>query len=438
MIKKILEEGKKAGFSATEVFRKKIEKTIYKDENELRTIQTINTDRLIVRAFRESGEPVGFTISMPDIKKVRDAFHTMYSAYIPDNKATFAGLLPGKIENVRTNIFDIESFESIDKRSFKQLKDKLFEAQAALFPGLKIERVNFSKMLKKIYLTNTEMFKTSKPKAKYNKTIFNVDILFSYNNNLLEITDNKPSFLQIDNTKIVSRAYNLLNSLTENSTVSIPVDHLLLSPEASSTILREFSDYFKINSEKKLKSISFPQALSIVDNPQLNEQSNFVPFDDEGVQSSEKFLIEKGFIKEEISNIQSGFEKQKRSTGNGFRTQRSIFPEVKFTNLYIKPSTFPFSKLHSDARRGILISLVKVKRIKNGIYTFSAYGYEFSNEDINRGRPVHIYLKTSIESYFLSILKVSKEIRFFYNRINVGSPYVLLEPGKKTGNMFEL
>ncbi len=438
MIKKILEEGKKVGFSAIEVFRKKTEKTIHKDENIQKTIHTINTDNIIIRAFRNTGSPVGFIISTPDIKKIREAFHTMYSAYIPDNRKNYAQLLPGKIQNVNINIFDEDSYKAIDKNSFLELKEKLFETQVALFPGLKIERVNFSKMLKKVYITNTMMFDTSKPKAKYNKTSFNIDILFSYKGNLIETTNNKPSFSQIDHSRIVSRAYNLLNSLTENTKVSVPVDHLLLSPEASSTILREFSEYFKLNSKKKLKNISFPQALTIIDNPQLNEQSNFFPFDDEGVQSSENFLIEKGFIKEQITNIQSGFENKKYSTGNGFRTDSSIFPEIKFTNLYIKPSTFPFSTLHSDAGKGILISLIKLVRIEENMYTFSAYGYEFSNDDINRDRPIHIYLKTSIEAYFLNILKVSKEIRFFYNKINVGSPYILLEPGKKTGNLFEL
>ncbi len=437
MVKKILLEGKKIGFSATEVFRKKIEKTEFKNSKDQNSIQTIKTDRLIVRAFRELGDPVGFTISTPDIKQVRAAFHTLYSAFIPDSKISFAEHLPREIKKVDMNIWDDKSFEYINEASFRDLREKIFETQTASFPGLKIESINFSKMLKKVYLTNTKMFETENPKAKYRKTSFNLEIQFSYNNSLIEIIENKPSFLQINPERIVSRAYNLLNSLTENKRISTNIRHFILSPEASSSILREFSEYFKLTSEKKMKNLSFPQALSIVDNPLLDEESNSVPFDDEGVQSSENFIIQKGFIKDTISDIRSGFENNKDSTGNGFRTQRSIFPAIKFTNLFIKPSTFPFSKLHSDAGSGILISLIKLRRVQNGIYTFSAYGYEFNNEDIDNQKPIHIYIKTTIESFFLNILKVSKEIRFFYNRINVGSPYVLLEPGKKSGNMFE-
>jgi PmbA protein len=214
------------------------------------------------------------------------------------------------------------------------------------------------------------------------------------------------------------------------------VKHLLLSPEASSTILREFSTYFKLNSEKRLKNINFPQALSIIDNPLFDNQSNSVPFDDEGIQSSETFLIEKGFIRNRISNIQNSFENQSITTGNGFRSQKSIFPEIKFTNLYIKPSTFPFSKLLSDGEKGILISLVKLMQVKDDKYIFSAYGYEFVDGNINK--PIHLFLKTTIETFFLSILKVSKEIRFFYNILNVGAPYLLIEPGTKVDNTFEL
>jgi len=436
MIKKILEEGEKVGFSTTEVYRKKITKTQYTEKENFNSSHFINTDRIIIRAFREKGNPVGFTLSTPNISKIRKAFHTMYSSFIPnDNSENFAKELPEKANKVAINIYD-KNFESIDKNSFIELKEKLFEIQSAFFKGLKIGKISFSKMLKKVYLTNTPMFKKNDLKIKYRKTAYNLNIQFYFENNLIEIIDNKPFFNDFNPDKIISRAYNLLNSLTENRKISVKVKHLLFSPESASTILREFSDYFKLNSKRELKNITFPQSLSIIDNPLLSTGSNTVPFDDEGVQSSENHLIEKGFIKNRISNIKTGFTNNLSSTGNGFRTEKSIFPETKFTNLYIKPSAFPFSKLLNDGNSGILISLIKLKRIENGIYYFSAYGYEFENNSIKN--PIHIFIKTTVENFFLSIIKVSKEIRFFYNRLNIGAPYLLTECGKKTGELFEL
>ena len=32
-----------------------------------------------------------------------------------------------------------------------------------------------------------------------------------------------------------------------------------------------------------------------------------------------------------------------------------------------------------------------------------------------------------MRSYFLHILEISKELRFFHNRFNIGSPYLLLQ-----------
>ncbi len=435
MVDKILEEGRKTGFSTTEVFRKKTEKTVFIRQGNIQSEQTINTDRLVIRAFRETGAPLGFTVSTADIYKLREYFHTMYSAYVPDNKKNFASHLPDKVGEIDINIYD-NKFNEINDLYFNELKEKLFETQIASFKGLKIKDISFSKMLKKVYFTNTMMYEQHKLKVKYRKTAFNLKILFSLKNNLIEIVDSKPFFSQFNPDKIVSRAYNLLSSLTENNKFSGLVKHLLLSPEASSTILREFSTYFKSNSEKRLKSINFPQALSIIDNPLFDNQSNSVPFDDEGIQSTETYLIEKGFIRNRISNIQNSFENQSITTGNGFRSQKSIFPEIKFTNLYIKPSTFPFSKLLSDGERGILISLVKLMQVEGDKYVFSAYGYEFVDGNINK--PIHLFLKTTIESFFLSILKVSKEIRFFYNILNVGAPYLLIESGTKIDNTFEL
>ena len=183
-------------------------------------------------------------------------------------------------------------------------------------------------------------------------------------------------------------------------------------------------------------SIHYPSILNVIDNPTLEGQVGSVPFDDEGVQSEEKYLLRKGSFTTVISDICTAFRHHTTSTGNGFRSERSLFPASGFSNLYIKPTVLPLRNLMSDAGQGVLVSLLKLKSVEKDGSLFSAYGYRFNGGDLQE--PVHFYLKTSIRSYFLKILKVSKEIKFFYSSANIGSPYILLEARRKSDQLFEI
>ena len=42
-------------------------------------------------------------------------------------------------------------------------------------------------------------------------------------------------------------------------------------------------------------------------------------------------------------------------------------------------------------------------------------------------RPAHFYFVTSMRSYLLHVSEISRELRFFHARANLGSPYLLLQ-----------
>ncbi|MCP5104663.1 MAG: hypothetical protein GY950_14865, partial [bacterium] len=255
--------------------------------------------------------------------------------------------------------------------------------------------------------------------------------------NVIDISESRTFFRQLEPVKLISRAYNWLNSLTETplSTRRKNV-HLVLSPEASAFILKEFGDYFKVKADKKFMELPFPAMLNLVDDPLLDGGVGSVPFDDEGSQSGEKHLIRKGGFARVITDIQTAFAQKTRSSGNGFRNGRSLFPSVRFSNLYIKPTVLSLRNLMDDAGEGVLVSLLKLKYIDKEGYVFSAYGYTFSGNNLLE--PVHFYFRTSFLSYFLNIVKVSKEMKFFYSTYNVGSPYLLLEAKHKSPNLLTI
>jgi PmbA protein len=428
----VLDQGEKTGFSTVEAFAETIEKHEYECfPDEPPSLHAIDTQQVTVRAFWDSGNPVGFSLSKPNFDSIKSAFSTIYTSSLPDEKENYGSLLPGEAKKSSVIIFD-ESINSVDVHTFNEFIDGINEIMISPpFQGLKIQKIHLAKTLKKIYIANTNNLN-----VKYRKTNFNMTLSFTLGPNRMDISENRIFFQQFEPYKIISRGYNLLNSLTQAGVSSGKHMALILSPEASAFILREFSHYFKISADKEIMNIHYPSILNLVDNPAMDDQVGSVPFDDEGMQSGEKYLIQKGFFSSVISDIASAFQNNTRSTGSGFRKDRSMFPSVEFSNLYIKPTVLPLKNLMSDAGEGVLVSLLKLKAIDNNGYLFSAYGYRFRNDDLLE--PVHFYFRTSFRSYFLKISKISKEIKFFYSSANIGSPYILLEARKQADNLFEI
>ena len=429
MIDSVLNQGKKAGFSEVEVYREKTEKNEYEQFVDYRADHSVQSDRLMVRAFWEYGDPVGFSLSNPRMESIKNAFLDVCSLSMPDRIKNYSHLLPGSVNRLSLDIYD-HSINLEDNQQFLHLVETINEILVA-FPGLILNKIHFSQCVKKVYLANTRQLK-----AKYKKTNFNLKLKFSLSDNIIEINRNTTCFRNIDPDKLISRAYNLLNSLTDNTRINKKVDHFIFSPEASVFVLNEFSDHFKLGSRDGSHNLRLSPALSIVDNPFMNEQSGSVPFDDEGVQKGENRLVEKGVFNQSISNLETAFQNNSRSSGNGFRSENSLFPRVRFANLHIKPSVISLNKLMGEINEGILVSLLKLKLSEKKKYVFSAYGFNFKNGVI--ADPVHFYFQTSFVSYFANVLKVSREIKFFYNTFNIGSPYLLTGCRWKSDNLFEI
>ncbi len=430
MIETVLHQGQETGFSTVEAFREKTEAQEFESlVNGKVSHHAVLTDRISVRAFWDLGDPVGFQLSSPDPHSVNAAFAQVYATRLPDRKKNYARLLPGGARKVTIDIFD-ESVDSINSQTFAEMVDRVREILVR-YPGLRLRRIYLAGAKKKVYIANTHGLNT-----KYKKTHFSLVLSFARQQDLVDVSEDRVLFNQINPLGIVDQAAFLLNSLTENKAAFDDNTYFLLSPEASTFILKEFSDYLRLDGERKRVNFSFPAILNLVDDPLLDRQVGSVPFDDEGVQGGERSLIRKGVVRDRISNIQTAFENGSESSGNGFRNNRSIFPAVNFSNLYIKATVLPLSNLMKEAGQGILVSLIKLKRLDQDKYLFSAYGYRFAGSELKEA--VHFYFKTSFISYFLNVIKVSAELRFFNSAFNIGSPYILLEAKRKAPDMFDI
>ncbi len=432
----VLDEGLKCGFSIVEAFEEKIagEEYDYHPAEET-TFHTQDIHRTVVRSFWDTGDPVGIRLSNPTPETIKSAFNTVYSTYLPDRKENYGRMLPVGVKKMKLGIYD-ENVAAVNYKAFDHLIERIDEMMTAHpFRGLSLQKVRLSKILKKVYIANTNGLD-----GKYIKTLFKLQLGLAMGENLIDVHQGRIYFQQLDPLRLISRGLNLLFSLTENS-ITVPAGkdiYLILAPEVSAQILKEFSHYFKSNVDLDLMDIQYPAILNIVDDHLMDGQAASVPFDDEGNQrqSGEKYLIRKGVFSRVIQDIATAFEHKGKSTGNGFRKKRTPFPTVGFSNLYIKPTVLPLKNLRDDAGEGIVVALVKLKDINNRGYLFSAYGYRFKNHQMME--PVHFYFRTTLRSYLLNILKISKEIKFFHSHYTIGSPYILVKAAGKPDSVLEI
>lgn len=421
MLETVLKTGQDAGFSTVEAFQEKIWRWESEGGDPPLSSHELQSNRLLARAFRESGDPLGFSLSNPDARSIKQCFSNLGSASGPDGKKNYAHLLPREHAKIKLDIFD-PGIDAWNEADGVELLEKIREGLVT-FPGLKLKKFHFVRILKKVYLANSHGFM-----AKYKKTHFQVQVAFMLQDHVLELSESHIHFSHFNPERLVARAANLLGALTAESMPDTSREFFIFSPEASVQMLKEFSCALKLDQlAGRSRVIGACSRVSILDNPAMDGQTGSVPFDDEGITAQENYLINKGEFVLAAADIRTAFARQKKTSGNGFHDERGIFPQIQFSNLYFKPSASSLAHLLRSAAKGVLVYLVKLKGCGDSAneFVFSAYGYSFENEEI--ARPVHFNFRSTMRSYFLHILDVSRELRFFHHRFNIGSPYLLLQ-----------
>ena len=113
-----------------------------------------------------------------------------------------------------------------------------------------------------------------------------------------------------------------------------------------------------------------------------------IPFDDEGVLTTEKAIIDNGVFATALYNLKSANKAGRQSTGNGFRSG-SALSEMP-TNLIVEPGDKTFDELLEEVGEGIILTDLSglhagVNAI-SGDFSLLCEGYLI--EKGNQGRPV--------------------------------------------------
>lgn len=102
----------------------------------------------------------------------------------------------------------------------------------------------------------------------------------------------------------------------------------------------------------------FDKKLSFTEDPSIGTKAT--PFDDEGIKTTKKALIQNGTVNSFYFDLSSGSKctPKNPSTGNGFKGSLSATPSPNLTSLVINSGKVSYQDLISNMKEGILIDQV--------------------------------------------------------------------------------
>ena len=146
---------------------------------------------------------------------------------------------------------------------------------------------------------------------------------------------------------------------------------------------------------------------SLKEIPMYDNALTKIPFDDEGVLTTEKAIIDKGVFSTALYNLKSANKAGKQSTGNGFRNGSAV-SEMP-TNLIVVPGNKSFDELLAEVGEGIILTDLSglhagVNAI-SGDFSLLCEGYLIENG--KQGRPVE---QITVAGNFYEVIKSIKSI----------------------------
>jgi len=112
--------------------------------------------------------------------------------------------------------------------------------------------------------------------------------------------------------------------------------------------------------------------LNLYDDPTLKDGMGTVPFDDEGVATRRKAVIERGVLKNFLLDTYSARKLGLKPTGNGMRSSLASLPQSGITNLVVEKGALGLEELIKTPEEVLLITDAM------GIHTINPISGEFS------------------------------------------------------------
>lgn len=432
---RLFEEARKEGLTEFEIYfsnKESLSISIYKEE-----VEKYNLNKSFGVSFRAKIDgKMGYSyteiIDEDAIKMlVENAKSSALSIENDDPQFIYEGDKEySKVESYYKELENIDAKELIDLAIDMEKECKKYSDKVVNFAGCGISYVNV-----KYGLMNSKGLELTDKS----------NLLTAYVVPILEIDEKKydgfgygkaKSVNDLNPEKIAKQAIDEAMEKVGAKSIKSNKYKTVIKNEAMVSLLQSFWSVFDADSAQKgislLKDkegeVIASDKITLIDNPLMKDGLASVGFDDEGVATFEKEIVENGKLKTLLHNLKTANKAGIKSTGNGFKSSYASPVSVGPTNFYLKNGEKDFKELLKEVNTGVIISefsgLHSGANSITGDFSLAAKG--FMIEDGKQTFPVE---QITVSGNFFKLLKdveeVCSDIKFPMS--SFGSPSVLIK-----------
>ncbi len=431
LAKSIIAKSLKKGADECDVFISINEEfsTTIKD-GEIESLKQAITCGLGIRVFKN--KKIGFTyttdFSTSTIEKVIDEAISLADNSTPERDNG----LP-ELENFKQNeikIFDSEVYSINVERKIK-IAQEIENFAKSVDPRIKVESTGFGNLIQRRVIANSVGFI-----GEYEGTIFEIYCSAIATENSQSQTGFYSSvsrfFKDLESPETVAknastRALQLLNP-RKIKTGKYPV---IFDPVSAPVILSYIAS--AVNGKNAYKGMSFlsekigekvgSEILTVIDDGCMEAGIASKPFDDEGVVTKEKTIIENGILKMFLLDSITARKFEQSPTGNAHRKYNTI-PTPSPLNFYVKPGDKTLEELIKDVKDGLLVTkLIGFGvDIVSGNFSKGASGLWIRNGELAFAVD-EITIADNLANILKNISSIGNDLVFFGN---IASPSILI------------
>ncbi len=290
-------------------------------------------------------------------------------------------------------------------------------------------------------ISNVQVINTSGKDESYTKTHYTVGLLSMYQRSKEGINKERTG------CRYFTFPLETIDELIEENRMSerelkVPTRKMPVLFRASSTwsilyrILEGANGLQKVRGVTPLKDKIgqriFGENVTLVDDPTLDWAPGATPFDDEGVPTKRKMIVEKGVFRNFIYDLQYGAKDGQRSTGNGIKRSMwtrgiEVAPNPRFNNLVMEPGHRSLPDMIRSMPEGIIVNDVigfHSGNIVQGHYSMNVGIGFYVKDGVIQGRAMDTMIAGNIYEDFHRIIGLGQVME--YNPIAY-SPDILID-----------
>jgi PmbA protein len=169
-------------------------------------------------------------------------------------------------------------------------------------------------------------------------------------------------------------------------------------------------------------------AVTLIDDGRFLEGPAVAPFDDEGVPTSAKLVVQTGVLRHVLHNAWTAARTGEASTGNASRAGYRTVPGVAPSNLFLEPGPLPLEELLRSAGRAVYVQdvtgLHSGANPISGEFSVGATGLRVEGGTL--GEPLReMTIASTLLDVLAAVVAVGADLRFPLGG-GLGSPPVLV------------